>query len=244
MKVILTEKPSVARDIARCLGVNNRRDGYLEGNGYRIVWAFGHLVELKEPDEYNKAWKRWSLECLPIIPERFGLKARGDASAQKQLNTIKRLFKAADEIICATDAGREGELIFRYILSWCGCVHKPFKRLWISSLTDEAIRQGFAQLQEGHAYDGLYRAAKCRSESDWIVGLNATRFYTLKFGRHGSLWTIGRVQTPVLALIVQRDPEIAVSSRRISGNCTPCTVMPIFNMSAGVSTEKADAETC
>ncbi|MDP3590164.1 MAG: DNA topoisomerase 3, partial [Methylobacter sp.] len=209
MKVILTEKPSVARDIARCLSINNKRDGYFEGNGYQITWAFGHLVELKEPDEYDPAWKRWTLESLPIIPEQFGLKARGDASAQKQLNTIKHLFKAADEIICATDAGREGELIFRYILSWTECVKKPFKRLWISSLTDDAIRKGFARLQEGHAYDGLYRAAKCRSESDWIVGLNATRLYTLKFGQQGSLWTIGRVQTPVLALIVQKDSEIS-----------------------------------
>lgn len=209
MKVILTEKPSVARDIAKCLNIGNKRDGYFEGDGYQITWAFGHLVELKEPDEYNKAWKRWSLESLPIIPEQFGLKARGDAQAQKQLNTIKRLFKAADEIICATDAGREGELIFRYILSWSGCMQKPFKRLWISSLTDDAIRKGFAALQEGRAYDGLYRAAKCRSESDWIVGLNATRLYTLKFGGQGGLWTIGRVQTPVLALIVQKDAEIS-----------------------------------
>jgi len=209
MKVILTEKPSVARDIAKCLNINNKRDGYFEGNGYQITWAFGHLVELKEPDDYDKAWKRWSLESLPIIPEQFGLKARGDASAKKQLNTIKHLFKAADEIICATDAGREGELIFRYILTWSGCLKKPFKRLWISSMTDDAIRNGFAKLQDGHAYDGLYRAAKCRSESDWIVGLNATRLYTLKFGRQGSLWTIGRVQTPVLALIVQKDAEIS-----------------------------------
>ncbi len=209
MKVILTEKPSVARDIAKCLGINNKRDGYFEGNGYQITWAFGHLVELKEPDEYNPAWKRWTLESLPIIPEQFGLKARGDASAQKQLDTIKHLFKAADEIICATVAGREGELIFRYILSWTECLQKPFKRLWISSLTDDAIRKGFAALQEGHAYDGLYRAARCRSESDWIVGLNATRLYTLKFGQQGSLWTIGRVQTPVLALIVQKDLDIS-----------------------------------
>jgi DNA topoisomerase-3 len=209
MKVILTEKPSVARDIAKCLSINNKRDGYFEGNGYQITWAFGHLVELKEPNEYDPTWKRWTLESLPIIPEQFDLKARGDASAQKQLNTIKQLFKAADEIICATDAGREGELIFRYILSWTECVQKPFKRLWISSLTDDSIRNGFTQLQEGHAYDGLYRAAKCRSESDWIVGLNATRLYTLKFGQHGDLWTIGRVQTPVLALIVQKDAEIS-----------------------------------
>jgi len=209
MKVILTEKPSVARDIAKCLNINNKRDSYFEGNGYQITWAFGHLVELKEPDEYHPGWKRWTLESLPIIPEQFGLKARGDESAQKQLNIIKRLFESADEIICATDAGREGELIFRYILSWTQCLQKPFKRLWISSLTDDAIRKGFAQLQDGKAYDGLYRAAKCRSESDWIVGMNATRLYTLKFGQQGALWTIGRVQTPVLALIVQKDLEIA-----------------------------------
>ena len=209
MKVILTEKPSVARDIAKCLNINSKRDGFFEGNGYQITWAFGHLVELKEPDEYHPEWKRWSLDVLPIIPESFALKARGDESAQKQLNTIKRLFLAADELICATDAGREGELIFRYILSWTECGQKPFKRLWISSLTDEAIRTGFAQLQDGRVYEGLYRAAKCRSESDWIVGLNATRLYTLKYGQQGSLWTIGRVQTPVLALIVQKDLEIA-----------------------------------
>ena len=209
MKVILTEKPSVARDIAKCLAINSRRDGYFEGNGYQITWAFGHLVELKEPDEYHPEWKRWSLESLPIIPEQFGLKARGDESAQKQLNIIKRLLVSADDIICATDAGREGELIFRYILSWAECLQKPFKRLWISSLTDDAIRKGFAQLQDGRVYDGLYRAAKCRSESDWIVGLNATRLYTLKFGGQGRLWTIGRVQTPVLAMIVQKDLDIA-----------------------------------
>jgi DNA topoisomerase-3 len=209
MKVILTEKPSVARDIAKCLAISQKRDGYFEGNGYQITWAFGHLVELKEPDDYRPEWKRWSLEALPVIPEQFGLKARGEASAQKQLNTIKKLFKAADEIICATDAGREGELIFRYILAWTQCLQKPFKRLWISSLTDDAIHQGFAHLQEGSAYEGLYRAAKCRSEADWIVGLNATRLYTLKFGQQGRLWTIGRVQTPVLALIVQKDSDIA-----------------------------------
>ncbi|MCX7097224.1 MAG: DNA topoisomerase 3 [Methylococcales bacterium] len=209
MKVILTEKPSVARDIAKCLRISNKRDGYFEGNGYQITWAFGHLVELKEPDDYHAEWKRWTLAALPLIPQEFGLKARGDASAQKQLNLIKHLFASADELVCATDAGREGELIFRYILAWANCQQKPFKRLWISSLTDESILTGFAHLQDGHAYDGLYRAAKCRSESDWLVGLNATRLYTLKFGQQGALWTIGRVQTPVLAMIVQRDSDIA-----------------------------------
>ncbi|MGZ8184713.1 MAG: DNA topoisomerase, partial [Methylobacter sp.] len=243
MKVILAEKPSVARDIAKCLSINNKRDGYFEGNGYQITWAFGHLVELKEPDEYNPAWKRWSLESLPIIPEQFGLKAKGDVSAQKQLNTIKRLFKAADEIICATDAGREGELIFRYILSWAGCLQKPFKRLWISSLTDDAIRSGFAKLQDGHAYDGLYRAAKCRSESDWIVGLNATRLYTLKFGGQGSLWTIGRVQTPVLALIVQKDLEISSFIPKDFWELHTLYRDADFQYTGGRFDHKADAET-
>jgi len=209
MKVILTEKPAVARSIASCLEIHRKYDGYFEGNGYQIVWAFGHLVELKEPDEYQSEWKRWTLESLPIIPDSFELKAKDDAGAQKQLNLIKRLFSTATEIICATDAGREGELIFRYILSWAGCEQKLLKRLWISSLTDEAIKKGFTQLQDGQRYQGLYRAAKCRSEADWIVGLNATRLYTLKFGQQGRLWTLGRVQTPVLALIVQKDLEIS-----------------------------------
>lgn len=209
MKVILTEKPAVARSIASCLNINRKYDGYFEGNGYQIVWAFGHLVELKEPDEYKPEWKRWTLESLPIIPEAFELKARDDEGARKQLNIIKRLFSNATEIICATDAGREGELIFRYILAWSECKQKPLKRLWISSLTDEAIQKGFTQLQDGQVYQGLYRAAKCRSEADWIVGLNATRLYTLKFGQQGRLWTLGRVQTPVLALIVQKDLEIS-----------------------------------
>jgi len=208
MPVILTEKPSVARDIAKCLQVNNKHDGYIDGNGYQITWAFGHLVELKEPAEYHKEWKRWSLESLPLIPEKFGLKARGDDSAKKQLKIIKGLFKNADEIICATDAGREGELIFRYILSWAQCLKKPVKRLWISSMTDESIKKGFANLQDGKLYEPLYRAAKCRSESDWIVGLNSTRFYTLKYGQNKVLWSIGRVQTPILALIVNRDLDI------------------------------------
>ncbi len=209
MKVVLTEKPSVARDLANCLAARKRHDGFFDGNGYLITWAFGHLVELMEPDEYHKAWKRWSLADLPIIPKSFGLKARNDASAKRQLAIIKQLFQQSDEIICATDAGREGELIFRYILSWTECLHKPIKRLWISSLTDEAIRDGFQRLQNADAYQGLYRAAKCRSEADWLVGLNATRLYTLKFGQGSSLWTLGRVQTPVLALVVQRDLDIA-----------------------------------
>ncbi len=210
MRVILTEKPSVARDIARCLKINQRHDGYFSGLNVQITWAFGHLLELNEPNDYQPEWKRWTISDLPIIPEVFKLKTKKDAGAQKQLQIIKRLFNSASEIICATDAGREGELIFRYILTWTHCQQTPVKRLWISSMTDEAILQGFKNLRDGAHYESLYQAARCRSEADWIVGLNATRIYTLKYGGKGRLWTIGRVQTPVLAMIVQKDKEIAL----------------------------------
>lgn len=208
MKVVLAEKPSVARDIAKELHATSRKDGYLEGNGYIVTWAFGHLIGLKEPDEYDPSYKRWSLDALPIIPQRFGLKPSGDEGARKQLKTIKNLFKRADEIICATDAGREGELIFRYIQIWSQSTRVPFKRLWISSLTSQAIRNGFANLVDGHAYDHLFDAARCRSEADWIVGMNGSRYFTLQFGGNNTLWSIGRVQTPVLAMIVNRDHVI------------------------------------
>ena len=208
MIVVLAEKPSVARDIAKCLNANNKKDGYLEGNGYSVTWAFGHLVELKEPEEYDSSLKKWNIETLPIIPDPFQLRSKEDESTQKQLNTIKKLFEGADEIICATDAGREGELIFRYIQSWTQTEAKPFKRLWISSLTTEAITDGFKKLKDGKEFDLLYKAAKCRSEADWIVGINSTRFFTAKYGGYNNLWSIGRVQTPVLAMIVNRDLEI------------------------------------
>lgn len=208
MKVILAEKPSVARDIAKCLKVSGKKDGYFHREGVAVTWAFGHMVELQEPGEYNQSWKRWSLESLPMIPSEFLVKERKDGSAAKQLETIRKLFNEATELICATDAGREGELIFRYIQQWTGTQDKPFRRLWISSLTDESILKGFNSLCDGHDYDPLYRAAKCRSEADWIVGLNATRFFTVKYGGKDELWSVGRVQTPVLAMIVQRDMEI------------------------------------
>ena len=185
-----------------------RRDSYLEGGGYQVTWAFGHLVELKEPEDYDPALKRWSLETLPFVPDSFGLKLVKDKGARQQFNVIKRLFRNADEIICGTDAGREGELIFRYILAMTGCEKKPFRRLWLSSLTASAIREAFGRLRPGSEYDNLYAAAKCRSEADWIVGLNATRNYTVRYGSSGVLWSVGRVQTPVLALIVGRDDEI------------------------------------
>ena len=208
MKVVLAEKPSVARDIARCLKLTGRKKGYYEGRGCAVTWALGHLVELEEPDHYNPGWKHWSLDGLPMIPDRFEVRPRGDKSAREQLEVIRTLFHQADELICATDAGREGELIFRYIQHWTGCADKPFRRLWINSLTDEAIARGFRELRDGHDFDRLYQAARCRSEADWIVGLNATRFFTVKYRRDRELWTVGRVQTPVLAMIVGRDLQI------------------------------------
>ena len=213
MKVVITEKPSVARDIAGVLKITGKKQGFIEGRGCAITWAFGHLVTLLEPGEYDPALKRWQLDSLPFIPNEFKLKLIENRGVAEQFEIIKKLCQEAEEIVCATDAGREGELIFRYILSLSGCEDKPIKRLWLSSLTPDAIGAAFKELKDGHDYDPLYAAAKCRSESDWIVGLNATRYFTVRHGRLASgddrvLWSIGRVQTPVLAMIVQRDDEI------------------------------------
>jgi DNA topoisomerase-3 len=208
MKVVVAEKPSVARDLARHLGAGRRADGYLEGDDLRITWAIGHLAELKTPDDYDPRLKRWTLDALPFVPERFELRPAGDASARRQLETVARLCREADELVCATDAGREGELIFRYILEYAGCPERPFQRLWLSSLTEEAIRDAFERIRPGREYDALHDAARSRSEADWIVGLNATRAYTVRYGGGGILWSVGRVQTPVLALIARRDDEI------------------------------------
>ncbi len=208
MKVVLAEKPSVARDIAAHLGANQKHDGYFEGNGYQVTWAFGHLISLKNPEDYDPTLKRWSLSTIPFIPKEFELKVVDDKGIRKQFATIKKLLKSADELICATDAGREGELIFRYILTMTQCEKKPWKRLWLSSLTDEAIRAAFQNLKPGSDYNNLYAAAKCRSEADWIVGLNATRNLTVRYGAFKMLWSVGRVQTPVLAMIARRDDEI------------------------------------
>jgi DNA topoisomerase-3 len=204
--VVLAEKPSVAKDIARYLRATQRRDGYFEGGGYQVTWAYGHLVCLKEPEDYDPNLKKWRLETLPFVPNRFELKLTGDKLARKQFGVIKKLFKAANDVICATDAGREGELIFRYIQHLTGSASKPFKRLWLSSLTDDAIHDAFNNMQPGAQYDRLFHAARCRNEADWIVGLNATRNFTVRHGRR--LWSVGRVQTPVLALIGARDDEI------------------------------------
>jgi DNA topoisomerase-3 len=213
MKVIITEKPSVARDIASVLNITEKKNGSIEGRGCAVTWAFGHLVTLLDPGEYDPALKKWRLESLPFIPAAFKLKLIENRGVAEQFETIKRLCSEAEEIVCATDAGREGELIFRYILALSECEDKPIRRLWLSSLTPDAIQQAFKDLKDGHDYDNLYAAARCRSESDWIVGLNATRYYTVRHGRLSAgddrvLWSIGRVQTPVLAMIVQRDDEI------------------------------------
>ncbi len=213
MKVIIAEKPSVARDIAAVLDIKAKKNGYIEGRGCAVTWAFGHLVTLMEPGEYDPAMKRWSLNTLPFVPSEFKLKLISNRGVDEQFQVIKTLFEQAEEIVCATDAGREGELIFRYILALCNCEDKPIRRLWLNSLTPDAIQAAFKDLQDGHDYDPLYAAARCRSESDWIVGLNATRYYTVRHGRIGGgndrvLWTIGRVQTPVLAMIVERDDTI------------------------------------
>jgi DNA topoisomerase-3 len=208
MIVILAEKPSVARDLARVLGAKNRHEGYLEGNGYAVTWAFGHLVELVEPDEYDSALKKWSLESLPIIPDPFRLKVSSGKGVLKQFNVIKKLLKSADSIVCATDAGREGELIFRYIQQLCNCKTKPAKRLWVSSLTDAAIKEGFRNLKPLSNYDNLAAAAICRSQADWIVGLNATRAYSVQHSHGRGVLSVGRVQTPILSLIVNRDLTI------------------------------------
>jgi DNA topoisomerase III len=208
MIVVLAEKPSVARELGTFLGASARHEGYFEGRGYQVTWALGHLATLKEPQDYDPALRRWSLAALPFVPARFELKPRGDRGAGKQLAVVRRLLRAADELICATDAGREGELIFRYILELCGCASKPARRLWLSSLTGAAIREAFSRLRPLSDYDALYAAARCRSEADWVVGLNATRFYTVRHRAGGLLWSVGRVQTPVLAMIARRDDEI------------------------------------
>lgn len=207
MIVCIAEKPSVARDIASVLGATASRDGYMEGNGYQVTWTFGHLCTLKEPNDYTENWKRWSLAALPMIPQRFGIKLIEDKGIQKQFDIIERLMQNADEIINCGDAGQEGELIQRWVMqkAQAKC---PVKRLWISSLTEEAIKQGFDNLKDQKEYQPLYLAGLSRAIGDWILGMNATRLYTLKYGQNRQVLSIGRVQTPTLALIVNRQYEI------------------------------------
>lgn len=207
MIVCIAEKPSVARDIARILGATASHDGYIEGNGYQVTWTFGHLCTLKEPDDYTPMWKRWSLSALPMLPARFGIKLIDDQGIIKQFGIIEKLMQAADGIINCGDAGQEGELIQRWVMqkAQAKC---PVKRLWISSMTDEAIREGFSTLKDQSEYQPLYLAGLSRAIGDWILGMNATRLYTLKYGQNRQVLSIGRVQTPTLALIVNRQKEI------------------------------------
>ena len=208
MIVCIAEKPSVAKDIARVLGANASRDGYMEGNGYQVTWTFGHLCTLKEPHDYTPSWKAWSLSSLPMIPPRFGIKLiEHDQGIEKQFRTIERLMQNADEIVNCGDAGQEGELIQRWVMQKAGA-KCPVKRLWISSLTEEAIREGFKNLKDQKEYQSMYEAGLSRAIGDWVLGMNATRLYTLKYGQNRQVLSIGRVQTPTLALIVNRQHEI------------------------------------
>lgn len=207
MKVCIAEKPSVAREIANVLGAKNKKDGYFEGNGYQVTWTFGHFCTLKEPHEYYPQWKRWSLDLLPMIPPRFGIRLIDNQGITKQFSVIETLFANAEEIINCGDAGQEGELIQRWVMqkAQAKC---PVKRLWISSLTEDAIREGFQNLRAQSDFDKLYEAGLSRAIGDWLLGMNATRLYTIKYGQNKSVLSIGRVQTPTLALIVNRQLEI------------------------------------
>lgn len=207
MIVCIAEKPSVAKDIARIIGATAFHDGYMEGNGYQVTWTFGHLCCLKEPNDYSENWKHWSLAALPMIPSRFGIKLIEDAGIKKQFGIIQRLMQAADGIINCGDAGQEGELIQRWVMQKANATC-PVKRLWISSMTDEAIREGFQRLKDQAEYQSLYLAGLSRAIGDWLLGMNATRLYTLKYGQNRQVLSIGRVQTPTLALIVNRQKEI------------------------------------
>lgn len=207
MIVCIAEKPSVAKDIARIIGAHSSKNGYMEGNGYQVTWTFGHLCCLKEPNDYYDNWKHWSLAALPMLPPRFGIKLIDDEGIKRQFAVIEQLMQHADSIINCGDAGQEGELIQRWVMqkAQAKC---PVKRLWISSMTDEAIREGFNKLKEQSVYEPLYLAGLSRAIGDWILGMNATRLYTLKYGRNRQVLSIGRVQTPTLALIVSRQKEI------------------------------------
>lgn len=211
MILCIAEKPSVGRDIARVLGANTARDGYMEGNGYCVSWTFGHLCALLDPNEYNEQWKGWNMSSLPMIPVRFGIKVTDDKGVLKQFNTIKSLITQAEMVINCGDAGQEGELIQRWVYQKAGC-RVPVKRLWISSLTEDAIREGFQKLKDQSEYQHLYEAGLMRAIGDWLLGMNATRAYTLRFsrgaGKDRQVLSIGRVQTPTLALIVKRQHEI------------------------------------
>ena len=207
MIVCIAEKPSVAKDIARILGATGSHEGYMEGNGYQVTWTFGHLCELKMPEDYTAAWRPWALTSLPMIPPRFGIRLKEDEGVKRQFAVIERLMQAAESIINCGDAGQEGELIQRWVMQKAKPTC-PVKRLWISSMTDEAIREGFQNLRDQADYQSLYMAGLSRAVGDWLLGINATRLYTIKYGQNRQVLSIGRVQTPTLALIVNRQKEI------------------------------------
>jgi len=207
MIVCIAEKPSVAGEIAKILGARSKKDGYFEGNGYQVTWTFGHLCQLKQPDGYYPDWKKWKMDILPMIPPKYEVEIIPDAGVKKQFKIISELYKKAEYIVNCGDAGQEGELIQRWVMQLAG-VKCPVKRLWISSLTEESIREGFSNLRPQSEYDSLYEAGEARAEGDWLLGMNATRLYTLKFGGFNHMLSIGRVQTPTLAMIVDRDIHI------------------------------------
>ena len=207
MRLVITEKPSVAKSISDVVGATKKREGYLEGNGYFVSWCVGHLIELAPPEHYGMQWRKWTYESLPIIPKEWSYQVK--QQTKKQYDIIVKLLNdvKVTEVICATDAGREGELIFRLVYNMAQC-KKPRKRLWISSMEETAIQEGFANLKEGRDYDFLYDSALCRQEADWLIGINATRLFTILYGT--KVWKVGRVQTPILAMLVQRDRKSVV----------------------------------
>ncbi len=207
MRVCIAEKPSVAKDIAAVLGANQRKDGYFEGNNYQVTWTFGHLCTLKEPRDYIEEWRYWNLRYLPMVPSKFGIKLLDNDGVKKQFQVIKRLVESCEQVVNCGDAGQEGEVIQRWVLHLAKC-KVPIKRLWISSLTEEAIKEGFSKLKDAKDYNNLYAAGNARAVGDWLLGINATRLFTKKFGQQKQVLSIGRVQTPTLAMIVKRQLEI------------------------------------
>ncbi|MGB0975761.1 MAG: DNA topoisomerase 3 [Prolixibacteraceae bacterium] len=241
MKICIAEKPSVAKEIATVLGATLRRDGYFEGNGYRVTWTFGHLCTLKEPHDYSPSWKRWALATLPMMPVKFGIKVIDNSGVKKQFNVISQLLEDAEEVINCGDAGQEGELIQRWVL------HKakskaPLKRLWISSLTEEAIREGFENLRDGNDFDPLYKAGMARAVGDWLLGMNATRVYTLKYSQGQGVLSIGRVQTPTLALVVARHKEITEFKPSPYWELKTTYREVVFNVKSGRFEKKEEAQ--
>lgn len=241
MIVCIAEKPSVARDIAQVLGATTKRDGYMEGNGYRVTWTFGHLCTLKEPHDYTPQWKGWDIYKLPMIPPRFGIKLIENQTYLKQFKAIETIVQEAEMVINCGDAGQEGELIQRWVLQKAG-IKCPVKRLWISSLTEEAIREGFNNLKEEAEYQPLYEAGLARAIGDWLLGMNATRLYTLKYGRPREVLSIGRVQTPTLALIVNRHLEIENFVPQAYWELKTTYRDTVFNAAKGKFTSKEEGE--